>query len=114
MAKKHWATSEIDLTTDNLRHDINKFIELQTGLCVGSQLEDDGEDKDRWIIMLGWYDGVKFSFPIDTKNKTVENFDFYGYQKEIYDYCKLWNKGETREHRETAKHKKMMDEMFAA
>lgn len=108
MAKKHWIETENNFTHDSIRADVNHFIQLQTGLCVGSQLEDDGEDTDRWINMLGWYDGVKFSFHIDTKNQTVENFDYYGYQKSLYDYCKLWNKGETREHKSHAKFKEEM------
>jgi len=105
MAKKHWKNTENEPTAENVALDLNKFISTQTDLSVGWEIEDEDGVSERWVQMLSWYDGVKFSFSVDM---TRDLTDLYQIQKELYDYCKLWNKKETRDHFETAKHKAAM------
>ena len=105
MTKKHWKRTEKNPTAENVALDLNTFIELQTGLSIGWEFDDEDCVENRWVHLFSWHDGVKFSFTVDM---TRDLADLYLLQKDLYDYCKLWNKADTREHRE---HKKFKEKL---
>jgi len=100
--KKHWINTQDNHTTENVAEDAQKFIELQTGLCVGYQ-EEDG-----YITFLSWFNGVKFEVSINP-----ENTDLLLTQKYLYDYCKSWNNGTTEGHSERQEIDNITSDIYA-
>ncbi len=100
--KKHFPLTQKKYTLSNLAQDMYQFIQLQTNLSIGWETEG------TYINFLGWYEGVKFDLVISPKD------DLSIIQKEVYDYCKSWNKKETSGHREASEHNKLMQSVFAA
>jgi hypothetical protein len=89
MAKKHWKNTELKPTADNVAQDLHNFINTQTNLSVGWEIEAEADISERWVQMTGFYDGVEFSFSVDMERDLT---DLYQIQKNLYDYCKSWNK----------------------
>jgi len=82
MAKKHWKHTEQNLTAENVAQDINEFINTQIGLSVGWEIEER-------IEMIGYYNGTEFALSVAIP---TDKTNLYQIQKEVYDYCKSWNK----------------------
>jgi len=100
--KKHWINTQNNHTPENVAEDAQKFIELQTGLCVGYQVENG------YVTFLSWYNGVKFEVSIDS-----DDTDLLNIQKYLYDYCKSWNNGTTDGHAEREEINNLTSDIYA-